>query len=182
MGRKAFGLATAGLLLASGGAAWAEVTEAQPHGFQVRHTVEISAPPERVWAALIAPKGWWEPSHTFSGDAANLTLEARPGGCFCERWSGGGVQHLSVVHVRPNRHLGLWGGLGPLGFEGAAGGFVFTLKPAGAQTSLTLTYTVGGYVRSGMAQLAPAVDGMLDAQVRRLERLVETGRPDAPKQ
>ncbi len=53
---------------------------------------------------------------------------------------------------------------------------------AGAGTSLTLTYTVGGYRKGGFDQLAPGVDAMLGAQVGRLERLLETGRPDALKQ
>ena len=79
---------------------WAEV-KVSSAGFLVRHEMTIAAPPARVYDALVREVGsWWNPSHTFTGDAKNLSIDARPGGCFCEKYpNGGGVEHLRVVHA-----------------------------------------------------------------------------------
>ena len=42
---------------------------------------------------------WWDPSHTWSGSAKNLTFEPKAGGCFCEKLAdGGSVQHGRVIY------------------------------------------------------------------------------------
>ena len=47
--------------------------------------------------------------------AANLSLDAAPGGCFCERLpNGGGVEHMRVTYVEPGKRIVLTGSLGPL--------------------------------------------------------------------
>ncbi len=61
---------------------------------------------------------WWDPAHTFSGQAANLTIDPRAGGCFCETLTTGSVQHMIVSHIDAPRMLVLQGGLGPLGTHG----------------------------------------------------------------
>lgn len=170
-------LAAAAAVAALAAPAAAEVVEAAPNGFQVKGTVEIAAPRERVWEALIEPGRWWSSSHSWSGDAANLTLEPQAGGCFCERWAGGEAMHMSVSFVQPDAALHLWGALGPLSREGAAGGLLFKLEPKGDGTALTWSYTVGGFAKGGLAKWAPLVDGVLREQVGRLEALIETGTP-----
>ena len=169
--------ATAGLAIA--GAAQAEVTEQAAQGFQIRHVAEIAAPPARVWDALVQPSLWWEPNHTWSGQARNLRIEARPGGCFCEDLPGGGAAHMSVVQVQRDKQLNLYGALGPLSTEGVAGGMVIKLTPAGQGTRLEMTYTVGGFAKGGLQKWPGPVDMVLGTQFRRLERYVETGNPAA---
>jgi hypothetical protein len=91
------GLAPLALASAVAGPAAAEVKSVTPNGFEVATAAEIAAPPDRVYAALGEVGRWWRPSHTFSRDAANLSIELRAGGCFCERLKdGGSVQHLQV--------------------------------------------------------------------------------------
>jgi hypothetical protein len=61
-----------------------EVIESTAAGFLVRNTSAINAPPAKVYAALTDGIGrWWDPAHTLSHDARNLSLDAKPGGCFC---------------------------------------------------------------------------------------------------
>jgi hypothetical protein len=69
--------ALAGCLLAMifSGPAVAEVKSVATNGFAVADTQMIRAPPERVYAALGEIGRWWSSAHTFSGDAANLSLE-----------------------------------------------------------------------------------------------------------
>ena len=75
-------LLMSGVLVAVG--AHAEVIDRQPGGFTVRESRVIAAPVAKVWAALIAPAGWWSSDHTFSHDARNLTLSPKPGGSWQE--------------------------------------------------------------------------------------------------
>lgn len=169
------------LLAALTGGARAEVLESKSAGFVLRETATISAPPARVYAALGEVGRWWNPRHSWSGDARNLTLELRAGGCFCERLpDGGSVQHLVVLHAAPGRLLRLGGALGPLQSEALSGSMSWSLAVAGEKTDLVLDYVVGGYVRGGNTgqTWAQPVDGVLAEQVARLKRYLETGRPE----
>lgn len=70
----------------------------------------------------------------------------------------------------------LRGALGPLQIEGVDGTLAWTLKPAEGGISVTQSYVVGGYIRSGMEPWAPRVDRVLDEQLQRLKNFVE-GKP-----
>jgi uncharacterized protein YndB with AHSA1/START domain len=157
-----------------------EVIESTAVGFLVRNTAAITAPPAKVYAALTdGVGGWWDPAHTFSHDARNLSLDAKPGGCFCERLpDGGGVQHMSVVYASPNKLLRLTGAIGPLQEAAVTGTMTWNLLPAGSGTTVELSYTVGGFRAGGFRDLATVVDKVLHGQLTRLKALVETGRPD----
>jgi uncharacterized protein YndB with AHSA1/START domain len=171
------GLAPLILALTVAGPATAEVKSATPNGFEAATTVTIAASPDRVYAAFGEVDRWWSSSHTFSRASANLSLELRAGACFCERLKGGGsVQHLQVVYAAPGEGLRLRGALGPLQVEGVDGALAWTLKPTEGGTSLTQSYVVGGYIRSGMEQCVSRVDRVLDEQLQRLKSFVE-GKP-----
>ncbi len=160
----------------------AEVTGVGAEGFEVREQIHVSAAPAAVYAALVAPARWWDPQHTYSGNAANLTLDAKAGGCWCERLAdGGSVLHLIVVYAAPGKGLRLRGGLGPLQAMGIEGALGFSLKGVNEGTDLTVTYAVGGYAKEGFDNLSKAVDSVLGEQVARLHRLIETGAPDSVK-
>ena len=168
--------------LAALGVASAQAAQVSANGFLVRHQVTIGAPAARVYEALAGQVGaWWNPQHTYSGDARNLSIDARAGGCFCERLANGSVEHLRVVHVRQNEFLRMAGGLGPLQGSGVSGSLTWRLSPAANGTTLELTYGVGGYMPDGFEAMAPAVERVLGEQVERLKRFVETGAPDAAK-
>jgi uncharacterized protein YndB with AHSA1/START domain len=154
--------------------ATAEVTGASDTGFEVRRQSRVAASPEAVWATLIAPASWWSSAHSWSGSAANMPLDPRPGGCFCERLpDGGGVEHLRVVYAAPGKSLRMTGALGPLQGDALAGVMTIGLKVDGAGTSVTLTYAVAGRRTGGFAALAPAVDAVLAEQVTRLKAAAE---------
>jgi uncharacterized protein YndB with AHSA1/START domain len=174
MGRTAAVLLLTSALTA--GAARAEIIDSQPGGFTVRESRVIAAPPAAVWAALIAPAGWWDSQHTFSQDARNLTLSPRPGGFWQEALpSGGGARHMVVVLVDPPSVLRLEGGLGPLQALGVAGHLTFKLAAQAGGTLVTETYDVGGHAPGGLDKLAGPVNEVLDEQLGRLKSRVETG-------
>jgi uncharacterized protein YndB with AHSA1/START domain len=149
--------------------------QAAPNGFVVRHEVTLNAPPAKVYEALLAVGAWWDPAHTYSGDSKNLSIDARAGGCFCERLpDGGGVEHMRLVYLVPGKALRMSGALGPLQGSGLAGAMTWSLAPAGNGTKLQLTYSVGGFMEGGFEKMAPAVEDMLGHQLGRLKLLVDS--------
>jgi len=153
----------------------AEVLTSDERGFVVRQTVDVGVSAPEVWRVLVKPATWWSGEHTFSGEAANLTLDPVAGGCFCEKLppskqggaaaQAGSVQHMRVVYAEPGRALRLTGALGPLQSEALLGALTITLKSNERGTRILFEYVVGGYMRYRPDQIAPAVDRMLGQQI-----------------
>lgn len=160
----------------------AEVLDSSPAGFTVRSVRTIAAPPEVVWKKLPADIGrWWDPEHTWSGDAANLSLRAEAGSCFCEKLPpDGSVKHMEVVLAWPRKTLRLVGGLGPLQSEAVHGVMSFDFEKVEGGTKLTMTYTVSGHRKGGVDLFLPPVERVLGEMVERFATFVETGKPVRP--
>ena len=111
-----------------------EVENVAAAGFTSRNVVRIERSIEDVYGALTEGVGkWWNPDHTYSGDAKNMSFEATAGGCLCEQLPGGGsVEHMHVVFVEPRKTLRLSGGLGPLQEMAVNGAMTFQLEASGA--------------------------------------------------
>jgi hypothetical protein len=141
----------------------------------VRNTFQVSAPAENVYEKLVDDVGkWWDPAHTWSGEAKNLSIAARAGGCFCEKLEGGGsVEHLTVVYVDKGKTLRLPGGLGPLQEMGVFGALTFSFVESSIGTEIALEYRVTGYSADGLDALAPVVDDVLRIQLGRLGAYVD---------
>lgn len=148
----------------------ADVLKSADTGFVTQHKFTINAPPEKVWEALVHPERWWDGAHSYSGSAANLTLDPRPGGCWCEKTATGGVEHMRIVYVARGDTLRLTGGLGPLQAMPATAVMTITLKLSGTGTELTASYSVSG---PGLANIAAPVDGVLEGQWSRLKAAAE---------
>ena len=171
----AAGVVIAGAVICAGRAS-AEVADATPEGFSVSETAHIAAPSDKVWAVLIAPQHWWGANHTFSRNAANLTFDAKAGGCWCETMpNGGAVQHMTVVFVLPGKLLRMRGAMGPMQEMAVTTVMTWSLKPSVDGTDITLVSANGGYVKGGLLNLAPVVDRVFGEQVNRLKTYVETG-------
>ncbi len=159
--------------------ACAAVADSAANGFSVTESVHIAAPPDKVYGELVHPSQWWSPAHTFSKSAANLSLDARAGGCWCETLpDGGSAQHLIVYAAVPGKTLVLRGALGPLQGLGVDGALRIDLRPGGDGTDVAVTYNVGGYLKDGLASWAAPVDEVLGVQFDRLKAQIETGSPD----
>jgi uncharacterized protein YndB with AHSA1/START domain len=151
-------------------------------GFEVSEAATIDGSATKVYASLLKVGRWWNPEHTYSGDAANLRIDPRPGGCFCETLPNGGSHlHMSVVDLQPDKSIRLRGALGPLQSEGVDGSLTWVIKPADHGVTLTQSYVVGGYFRDGSAKWAPLVNSVLHEQLTRLKSFVETGSPEPAK-
>ena len=166
--------ALAAVLLVGPATAVADVVDRATNGFTLRTVVEISAPPARVYRTLVNPGAWWDKEHTYTGDAKNLSIEARPGGCFCERLpSGGGVEHGRVINLSPGSLLRLSAALGPLQELGAAGSLTFQIAESAKGSTVTMTFAVGGYSPGGLDKLADPVDTVMAHQLQLLKQYME---------
>ncbi len=154
----------------------ASVADSTVNGFTVKFEQVIQVLPDSLFVIITRDVSkWWNPEHTFSGKASNLSIEPRANGCFCEKLgNGGSVRHMEVVFALPGKTLRLEGGLGPLQMFGVAGSMTFSLKPDGKNgTKLILQYSVGGYIPGGAQKWSVLVDHMLGEQLTRLKNFVE---------
>jgi hypothetical protein len=173
---KAAAVFIGALLLSAplGRRAGAEVVSAGPGGFEVRETVHVSATPDKAYAALLKPALWWASDHTFSGNSANLTLNARVGGCWCESLpNGGSAEHMRVVFVAPGNTLRLRGALGPFQAMGVEGAMTLSVKAAAGGTDVSISYALGGYDKDGFDMLSKGADHVLSEQLERLRKLID---------
>lgn len=163
-------------------AARAEVASSSPTSFVIQAETEIAATPAEVWRNVRRVDRWWSSEHTYSGDASNLRLDARAGGCWCERWGNHqSIEHMRVVMVMERdgvRTLRLAGSLGPLQEMGVTGVMTFTIEPRPNGAKLTLTYRVTGDASLHLDQIAAPVDSVLMEQFERLRRLTSSGTAD----
>jgi hypothetical protein len=162
------------------GPALAEVKDATENGFTLENVVQVNADAETAWEALVGDVGkWWPRDHTWWGEASELTIEPRAGGCFCERDGQREARHLAVVFVDPGKLLRLTGGLGPLQGMGVDGVLEFRLAAAhGGGTTITMFYRAGGYTPDDLSKLAPIVDRVQGLQLGGLAAHLSTGRAD----
>ena len=149
--------------------AYAEVVSANANGFELSHSISMVIPTERAFAAFGQIDQWWSKDHTYSGDASRLSLQLRPGGCFCERLDGGGgIEHLRVTYVQPGERAVLTGSLGPLLFEATAAVMDVKVERIAGGSRVTMNYRAAGFANGGAEKMAPIVDGVLGEQMKRL--------------
>ena len=153
----------------------AAIADSSAYGFTVTFEQVVRVNSDSLYTFLVRDIGkWWNPGHTWSGNAANLSIQATPNGCFCEKLdNGGSVRHMAVVYVDPGKMLRLEGGLGPLQMLAVTGAMTFVIKPERDSARISLTYTVGGYIAGGAGKWAPLVDRVLAEQFGRLKEYAE---------
>lgn len=159
--------ATAALSLIAGSAS-AEVVSRSADGFALGYERAVTASPEAVLAALGDPAAWWSDAHTYSGSAANLTIDLRPGGCWCEALPGGGVKHAEAVLVWPDQRMIRFDApFGPLQDIGADAVLTVSWSDAdgGSGRLLKWTFVVSG---PGAGAMADPVDSVMAEQFGRL--------------
>ena len=163
----------------------AKVHEETPVSFVVRTGVVVPASPEVAWDMLVRPSLWWSEAHTFSGNAANLSLHPRAGGCFCELLPNkdapsaaprGSVEHMRVVYAEDARALRMVGALGPMQSDAVTGVLTIVLSPGEAGTRILWEYAVSGHYRK--PGMAASVDAMLTGQILRLGEKLGAGKAE----
>lgn len=176
---RLFALALAAVALLWTPSALADVASSSPTSFTIHAEAEVTATPAQVWRNLLRVDRWWSSEHTYSGDASNLSLDPRAGGCWCERWGNHqSVEHMRVVMVMERegvRTLRLAGGLGPLQEMGVTGVMTFTIQPHANGAKIILNYSVTGEESRHLDQIATPVNSVLMQQFDSLRRLSISG-------
>ena len=156
------------LPLLVGTPASAEVISAGPTGFEVQETVNLVVPQANAYAAFGQVGQWWNKDHTYSGDSARMSLQLRPGGCFCEPLDGGGgVEHMRVTFLKPGEQIVLTGSLGPLLYQATAGVMDVKFERIAGGTRVTMNYRAAGFAKGDGDKMAPLVDQVLAEQMKR---------------
>lgn len=156
--------------------AHAEVVSNGAGGFEIHLQRQLATTPDAGYRALGQIGRWWADAHTWSGQASNLSLSMKAGGCLCERWPEGEVEHGRVIYAAPGRLLRLAAPLGPLQSLGvnAVLSFELAATDGGAKLAVTFRVTGDGAV---LGPLADTVNGVITEQVDRYVRFVATGKP-----
>jgi uncharacterized protein YndB with AHSA1/START domain len=160
--RQAIYLALGVVLLAV--QARAEVVRSAPDGALIEHRFALRATPADAWQTLVHPERWWPEDHTWSGKRGNLSLSPTAGGCFCESWDGGSVEHARVVMAMPGRLLRMRGALGPLQDMAVSGVLTVSLEPNGHGTDAIVTYRLSGDASHKLDAFMPVVDTVIGQQ------------------
>lgn len=165
--------------LALAATAHAKVTSQSATGFIVAYEADVTAAPQVAYDAFVQAGSWWNAAaHSYSGDGKNISIDVKPGGCWCETLPNGGfVRHMTVEQAAPGVRLVFSGGLGPLAFMGANGHMVVSIQAKGTGSHVKLTYAVGGHEPKKFKDLAKAVDGVLGEGFQRYTNYASTGKP-----
>ncbi len=148
----------AGLLVIAPAIAGAEVKSAAPDAMLIELRFTIAAPAAKVWESLVHPERWWPADHTWSGKRENLSLSPEVGGCFCERWEGGSVEHGRVIMTMPGKMLRMNAALGPLQEMAVSGVISIALEEKDGATNVVVTHRVSGDPSHKLDALAPIVE------------------------
>jgi hypothetical protein len=147
----------------------AEVKAKAADGMVIQVKAEVALDRDDAWARLLDISRWWSGAHTYSGEAKSMSVDAVAGGCWCEFWNGGEVEHGRVVSVMPKEMIRFAAALGPLQEMGVTGAMTITLADGSAagKTAVTLDYKVAGSSLSNLDAIAGVVDQVLTEQVTR---------------
>ena len=165
----------------------AELVEATDNFFHLKITAYVKANPAEAYAQFINVGQWWSSDHTWFGDAANMTIEPKAGGCFCEKSEGKEVMHMMVSAVFPDQEIRMLGGLGPLQMMALDGAMSWKFLPSddgGTQIVHEYRVTGGGQKDQAPAQVpfllwSPPVSVHRPIRFQRLSIVVEISRENA---
>ena len=146
----------------------ADVLAASPGHYTLRHEAVSPLAPDAVWNRLVHPETWWSPAHSYSGDAANLSLDLRAGGLWKEEWDGGSVAHGAVLYINPGTQLRLDAPFGPLQSMAVNVVWTITILPEGTGSKVIFDEVANGSDASNLDRIAGVVDGVKAEAMRRL--------------
>lgn len=146
----------------------AEVVKASPEHYTLEQKKSCDLSPEQIWQKLIVPSSWWHPEHTYSGDAANLSLNIEAGGLWREDWGGGSVTHGTVLYANENEILRLNAPFGPLQEMAVTVVWTISLEAFEDGADITFTEIANGSPQSGLDAIATAVDYVKTEAINRL--------------
>lgn len=172
-----FTIAVAAATIVLSPVSFADVTEAAPDGFviQLERSSDLTVSEVQMKARDIGH--WWSSGHSYSGDAANMSLEPACGSFFwIERWDAGFVEHGRVLVDMESEvaaTLRFQAALGPLQEMGVNGVLSIvteaeTHDETPEESVIRFQYVITGASFSGLDGIAEAVNMVLTEQIESL--------------
>jgi hypothetical protein len=157
------------MFLLPGKEASATVVDSTWYGFTVSHEKTVKADGKVLFNVFCKEIGqWWDPEHTWFGNAENLYIQTYIGGGFGEQLeSVRAVRHMEVIFLDYGKTIRLQGALGPLQQYPVMGIMTVEFKKEADSTRVSMTYSVGGYIPGGAAKFSGIVDQVLGIQFSR---------------
>ena len=156
-----------------GAPAAAEVVERSADHFVLRYDVAIEGDKPDFIFALEHIGEWWNPAHTWSGDAKNLSLALDPGTCFCEAMPDGTTfEHGAVYEYDPDTGVLIHAALGPLKDKAEVYDWSIGWTGANKGVEVVWTYVIRG---PGLGAMADGVDAVMGEQFSRMIRFIHYG-------
>lgn len=149
---------------------WSDVLESSETHYRLSQVAKSDSPPAAVWERLVHPERWWNPAHSYSGEAENLSLEPIAGGLWREDWDSGSVAHGRVLQVREGELLRMEAPFGPLQGLGAYVVWTITIAAEGSGSRVSFDEVASAPPGSALDQLAGAVDAVKTEAIDRLVR------------
>lgn len=146
----------------------ADIVSAKPDHYTLKHEATSTMSPGALWSRLIKPETWWHPEHSYSGVAANLSLDPTAGGLWREDWEGGSVAHGVVLYVKQGEQLRLDAPFGPLQELAVSVVWTITISSNGEGSRVVFDEIANGTAGSGLDALAPAVNFVKGEAIKRL--------------
>jgi uncharacterized protein YndB with AHSA1/START domain len=152
-------LGVAALIAAVGTPAAAEIVSRSENAFMLKFTGRTTLGPAGVPEALSQLPLWWDPAHSYSGDADNLSLDLGVGGCWCEKLEDGtDFDHGRTLSVEPDE-MRFHAPFGPLRSMATRADLVVTYPLVDGVVTPTWTFVVEGPGVGAMAEPVDAVMG-----------------------
>ncbi len=169
-------LAATALALFAATPAPAEVVARTADSFTLRYAVGAEITPDDIPGAMTDLPKWWDPAHTFTGSAANLSLDLTPGGCWCEKLADGtDFDHGRTVSVEADRLL-FHAPFGPMRGKTSRADLTVSWPAADRGRTPTWTMVVEG---PGMGAMADVIDAVMGAGYQRWLRHMVGGESPA---
>lgn len=160
------------VLAVSAAPAAAEVVARTADSFTLRYAVRAEIVPADIPSSFEALPQWWDSAHTYSGAAANLSLDLATAGCWCEKLADGtDFDHGRTVLVSADQLI-FHAPFGPMRGKTTKAELVVTWPGADRGWTPTWTMRVEG---PGIGAMADAVDGVMGAGYRRWLTYLERG-------
>lgn len=157
----------------------AQIVDRHADGFTLRYADTVEVGRGDVAMAIESVSAWWDGDHTYTGSAANLSLDPRVGGCFCEAMPDGSKFEHGRVTALDDDRLVLEAPLGPLKGMATRAELTFSWPEAASVThdgtGVVMVFVVEG---PGLGAFADAVDQVMRGQHARLLHLIQHGTPE----
>ncbi len=136
----------------------AEIVSRSENAFTLRFEDQTRLGPAGVARAFSEVNLWWDPAHSYTGNAANLSLDLTPGGCWCEAMPDGTRFDHGRVLSEVYGEIRLHAPFGPLRSMATRADLIVTWPLVDGVVTPTWTFIVEG---PGVGALAEPVDGVI---------------------